>query len=140
MSLTFVVTALKAEFRVLQGSWDVSPEQAAEILWSLGFGGREAVVPPRGGPERLRSWAVRGALRRPVCLRPHRRQAGSDLGLDPRDVGRSPRGFKQRSDGVRKVFFFPNCELYRVRALLPLVGKSGQRAVLACGVGEPGSR
>lgn len=62
MSLTLVVTALKAEFRVLQGSWDVSPEEAAEILRSLGEWGKgglwylpgEALRAFRAGPSKER--------------------------------------------------------------------------------------
>lgn len=50
MLLTCVVTALKAEFRVLQGSWDVLPEEAAKILRSLGGGGREGCGTSQGRP------------------------------------------------------------------------------------------
>lgn len=58
----------------------------------------------------------------------------------PGTWGGLPKGLSRGVTGSEKCFLFSNCELYRVRALFLLVGKCGQRAVLACGVGEPGSR
>lgn len=73
-------------------------------------------------------------MRRPVCLRPHWRQAGVGPSLHPRDVGQARRGFKHRSDRVRSVFFL-NCELRCVHVHAVPPGREVWRRWLCCPVG-----
>lgn len=87
-----------------------------------------------GGPASLQSLAVRGAVQRPVCLRPHWRQAGVGPPLHPRGVGQARKGFKHGSDRVRSVFFL-NCELRCVRVHAAPPGGEVWRRWLCCPVG-----